>query len=235
METFAELLSKYIKQAGISDAELSRAIGVSRQTIFRWRAGLTSRPNSREDVLAISKKLRLSPEEQDKLLLSAGFRPDEANAVKPPGSPSTVEPPTISETPEQNKVVETEQPDVPSISRPGVEIIIKPGKKSDLFYIILTSGVLLVIAVALVMALNWSHWFSSQGQENSPVSPTVSSISGTNPIAPAGPGETLILVAPLDESASGSGVGGQLLISLQRESKKQPPFEHQDRNAAGEN
>ena len=77
MKTFAELLSLYINQAGITDSELARAIGVSRQTIFRWREGTTSRPNNREDVLAISKKLRLPSEEKDNLLLAAGFRPED--------------------------------------------------------------------------------------------------------------------------------------------------------------
>ena len=77
MRTFAELLSFYIRRAGITDSELARAIHVSRQTVFRWREGLISRPNNREDVLAISKKLRLSSEERDTLLLSAGFRPED--------------------------------------------------------------------------------------------------------------------------------------------------------------
>ena len=77
MKTFAELLSLYVRRAGITDSELARAIRVSRQTVFRWREGLISRPNNREDVLAISNKLRLSPEEKDTLLLSAGFRPED--------------------------------------------------------------------------------------------------------------------------------------------------------------
>jgi len=77
METFAELLSFHIKRVGITDTELARTVGVSRQTIFRWREGLTERPNSREDVLAIAEKLRLSSEERDTLLLIAGFRPED--------------------------------------------------------------------------------------------------------------------------------------------------------------
>jgi tetratricopeptide (TPR) repeat protein len=82
MENFSDLLNQYVQRAGISDAELSRAIGVSRQTIFRWREGATARPRYREDVLAIAKKLRLSPEERDQLLLAAGFRPEETEAVE---------------------------------------------------------------------------------------------------------------------------------------------------------
>ncbi len=75
MENFAELLNQFIKQSGINDSELARAIGVSRQTIFRWRGGQTTRPRHREDVLALAKKLRLTDAEKDKLLLAAGFRP----------------------------------------------------------------------------------------------------------------------------------------------------------------
>lgn len=77
MKTFAELLNLYVRRSGITDSELARAIHVSRQTVFRWREGIISRPNNREDVLAISKKLRLSSEERDTLLLSAGFRPED--------------------------------------------------------------------------------------------------------------------------------------------------------------
>ncbi len=76
MEPFARLLSKHIKQLGISDAELARAIGVRRQTIFRWREGLTARPRHRDDALLLARKLRLTPQERDELLLSAGFAPE---------------------------------------------------------------------------------------------------------------------------------------------------------------
>ena len=82
METFAEVLSSYVQRAGISDTELARTVGVSRQTIFRWREGLTGRPNNREDVLAIAEKLRLLPEERDHLLLVAGFRPEDLPALE---------------------------------------------------------------------------------------------------------------------------------------------------------
>ena len=54
MEDFSQLLNQYVRRSGISDAELARATGVSRQTIFRWREGVTGRPRHREDVLAIA-------------------------------------------------------------------------------------------------------------------------------------------------------------------------------------
>ncbi|MEM7028149.1 MAG: tetratricopeptide repeat protein [Chloroflexota bacterium] len=81
MKTFSELLSEYIVRLGISDAELARTIGVRRQTIFRWREGLTARPRHRDDVMRLSEKLRLTPEERDTLLLAAGFSPQSADLV----------------------------------------------------------------------------------------------------------------------------------------------------------
>jgi tetratricopeptide (TPR) repeat protein/DNA-binding XRE family transcriptional regulator len=78
MKTFSDLLSKYIQRIGVSDAELARRLGVSRQTIFRWREGQIQRPRYREDVLDLARKLHLSGEETDQLLLAAGFPPEEA-------------------------------------------------------------------------------------------------------------------------------------------------------------
>ena len=82
MESFGQLLNQHIQRLGISDTELARAIGVSRQTIFRWREGVTGRPRRREDVLAIADKLRLTPAERDTLLLAAGFRPQAVAIVR---------------------------------------------------------------------------------------------------------------------------------------------------------
>ena len=63
-------------RTGISDSELARHLGVSRQTIFRWKEGLTARPRVREDVLRCAERLRLSAGERDALLLAAGFAPE---------------------------------------------------------------------------------------------------------------------------------------------------------------
>ena len=96
MDSFAQLLSQYTRRAGISDAELARAIGVRRQTIFRWKEGLTSRPRHRDDVLRCAAKLRLTPQERDELLIAAGFHPQ---AVPPPlvePSPAAAPPPPVS-------------------------------------------------------------------------------------------------------------------------------------------
>jgi tetratricopeptide (TPR) repeat protein len=81
MRSFGELLVDFTDRAGISDSELARAIGVQRQTIFRWKEGHTSRPRYREDVLRMADKLRLTAAERDELLLAAGFPPQEAQTV----------------------------------------------------------------------------------------------------------------------------------------------------------
>ncbi len=90
MPNFGELLNHYIARAGITDAELARATGVQRQTIFRWKEGHTARPRYREDVLRIAAKLRLTPAERDELLLAAGFSPEDGSAIVVPAS-STAE------------------------------------------------------------------------------------------------------------------------------------------------
>jgi transcriptional regulator with XRE-family HTH domain len=78
MTSFGELLSEYMTRTGISDSELARHLGVSRQTIFRWKEGLTARPRVREDVLRCAERLRLSASERDALLLAAGFAPEQS-------------------------------------------------------------------------------------------------------------------------------------------------------------
>ena len=79
MKSFGELLTEYMTRTGISDSEMARHLGVSRQTIFRWKEGMTARPRVREDVLKCAERLRLSAEERDGLLLAAGFAPERQN------------------------------------------------------------------------------------------------------------------------------------------------------------
>jgi len=153
MRTFAELLSLYIKQAGITDTELARAIGVSRQTIFRWREGTTSRPNNREDVLAISKKLRLPSEEKDNLLLAAGFRPED-----------TVPPDNKDTELQANKVRKSDATDVSYADFESEEendsenLLVRPGKRKifisrRLLFLIIFILVWIVIIVLIIMAV----------------------------------------------------------------------------------
>jgi len=120
MQTFGELLNEYISRVGISDSELARVVGVSRQTVFRWKEGQTSRPRRRADVLAIADKLRLTAEEQDSLLLAAGFRPvnntppqiETIVAEQPPPTPQIVSTPVI----EQAQVEDATQLPTPPLS-----------------------------------------------------------------------------------------------------------------------
>lgn len=78
MKSFSEQLSSYTERTGISDSELARRMGVSRQTVFRWRDGQSRGPRHRDAVLGLVKILQLSTEERDSLLLSAGFAPEES-------------------------------------------------------------------------------------------------------------------------------------------------------------
>jgi DNA-binding XRE family transcriptional regulator len=39
VESFSQLVSDFVNRAGVADAELARRLGVSRQTVFRWRQG----------------------------------------------------------------------------------------------------------------------------------------------------------------------------------------------------
>ncbi|MEZ4614154.1 MAG: hypothetical protein R2867_01380 [Caldilineaceae bacterium] len=80
--TFATLLTEHLARAGISDSELARSIGVRRQTVFRWKEGLVERPRAREDVLRCARKLRLTTEERDLLLLAAGFAPEDLSTAE---------------------------------------------------------------------------------------------------------------------------------------------------------
>ncbi|MBV7335419.1 hypothetical protein KFU94_45700 [Chloroflexi bacterium TSY] len=76
MSSFADLLTTYTQRTGITDAELARSIGVRRQTIFRWKEGLVARPRNRDDVLRCARRLRLTADELDELLIAAGFQPE---------------------------------------------------------------------------------------------------------------------------------------------------------------
>lgn len=76
MQSFSELLDTYMRRTGINDSELARTLGISRQTVFRWKQGLVARPRHRDDVLVCARRLRLTSEERDLLLLAAGFAPE---------------------------------------------------------------------------------------------------------------------------------------------------------------
>lgn len=88
MQAFGELLSDYMRRTGINDSELARTLGISRQTVFRWKQGQVARPRHRDDVLVCARRLRLSAEERDRLLLAAGFAPE----LAPPASREETDP-----------------------------------------------------------------------------------------------------------------------------------------------
>jgi tetratricopeptide (TPR) repeat protein len=114
MRTFAQLLTEYIERAGISDAELARTLGVRRQTIFRWKEGLSERPRHREDVLRLAMRLRLAPDERDLLLLAAGFAPES------PAPPANVTPILSTDATQSPPVPTTGQISTSGETDPGV-------------------------------------------------------------------------------------------------------------------
>lgn len=201
METFSELLNLFVKRTGISDTELARAVGISRQTIFRWREGMTSRPSSREDVVAIANKLRLTPEEADSLLLSAGFRPEkpkaDAKEAATPLSPGNIMPAAAI------------QPSVPDEGK-TTAVTTRHSFFGRRLLLPLAAAAILVTVIA---AANGFGWF----RNNSGTAANQTSAIQTAGIKPAALGEVLILVAPVSNSAGGLTFARQLTDSLSRE------------------
>jgi tetratricopeptide (TPR) repeat protein/DNA-binding XRE family transcriptional regulator len=162
MRTFAEQLSEYMARTGVSDAELARTIGVRRQTIFRWKEGLVAHPRSAEEVLHCAAKLRLTPEERDRLLLAAGFPPEApltspptdpqlATVAKPPPQPSgSSEPLARADTPsEPHEIAPTPMgAPAPTSSRAG--------------RILLTVAIL--AAVVILSLVGWAVWRGQWGR-----------------------------------------------------------------------
>lgn len=108
MKSFGALLTEYMTRTGISDSEMARHLGVSRQTIFRWKEGMTARPRVREDVLKCADRLRLTAEERDALLLAAGFAPETRQATqderRTTNETETTEPQTLVPVIEPNAI-----------------------------------------------------------------------------------------------------------------------------------
>jgi len=200
MRTFADLLSEYTTRTGVSDAELARAIGVQRQTIFRWKEGLVGRPRAAEDVLRCAAKLRLTAEERDRLLLAAGFPPeapppavaDRRSASIEVFTPSPVPTGPDAETaPLSHQEAEPVEPAV--ISLPTV----RPARRH------LPLPALIIAAVAILGVAAWLVW---RGRDDRfPV---------------AAPGETLVVVgqfANYTGGVQGYNVADRLHTALKRE------------------
>jgi tetratricopeptide (TPR) repeat protein/transcriptional regulator with XRE-family HTH domain len=203
MPTFGELLNQYIERAGITDAELARSTGLQRQTIFRWKEGLTARPRYREDVIRIAARLRLSPSECDALLLAAGF---------PPNSPAAGSLIHSSSTPE-NAALEDADLDQDGASPPPV--LPSPPVSIHRSRLIDRPDIMLVTAAAMILVIAVAGTFllrafippaPSTPNASTPVALTFPTaevaaaltarpIPTATPIA-AQPGEQLIVIAP---------------------------------------
>ena len=205
MRSFSELLTEYTRRAGISDSELARSIGVRRQTIFRWKEGVVSRPRHRDDVLALAKRLRLTPEERDELLLAAGFRPE----AQPQASPAPIP------AQETAKASERPAPAQPSPAQPAAAPLpqASPGEEEGRsprrawlrarWKPLALGGAVLLLLVLAGIGVTW--W------RNRPRFPL------------AAPGETLVVVAPFANYTGGQqgfNVAGRLQTALVEETER---------------
>ncbi len=205
MRSFSELLTEHTRRAGISDSELARSIGVRRQTIFRWKEGVVSRPRHREDVLALAKRLRLTPEERDELLLAAGFPPETRTgaspvpapgqeAAKAPDHPTPVQPPL----PEPAPAPLPQPGPVEERARPSRRDWIQARRKP-----LALGGMALLLLVLAGIGVIW--W------RNRPQFPL------------AAPGETLVVIAPFANYTGGQqgfNVAGRLQTALAEEAER---------------
>ena len=137
MQTFAELLNLYMDRTRIRDAELARRIPVSRQTLVRWKEGVTSRPRHREDVIRCAELLRLTDDERDELLLAAGFSPETAASV-----------------PEEEPLAATDMEDVPDASALQRPSLTELSSRRPLL-IAVAALVVLIAIVAVGLALRF--------------------------------------------------------------------------------
>ncbi len=211
MESFSQLLNRYIRRIGISDAELARAIGVSRQTVFRWREGLTERPRHRQDILAIARKLRLTPSERDTLLLAVGFqpetRPDPAESLPPEIDPASRQKQAETEAMVSRPDQELPGPDSPET---GPKPAARPFKSVPRWWAVLLIGLLLLIIPGTLRL-----YFQTNDQNN----PAMED-SALPPPQGAAPGETLVLVTQFANYGSqqiGYNIAGRLAEALQQE------------------
>ncbi|MBN1220569.1 MAG: hypothetical protein JXM69_16725 [Anaerolineae bacterium] len=213
MEDFNQLLNQYILRSGISDAELARTIGVSRQTIFRWREGTTARPRYRDDVLVITRKLRLTPEERDRLLLAAGFRPEDTEEKE-------------AKAKEQGDEEDAEKRDEDREQVTAETVIVNSWPLIFHRRRWLMAGTV-AFFLMLLGAVWW--WFSQTQPEEVKDRSMMAQVPGMSmfsagesraAIAPAAPGETLVLVTHFANYAGGQvgyNVAGRLTQALQRE------------------
>ena len=122
-------------RTGIWDAELARRIPVSRQTLVRWKEGITSRPRHRDDVSRCAELLRLTDGERDELLLAGGFSPEAALPSIDGESPLPDDPEEVPETP------------------PVQQTDASPARRRRVLLVALVASTLVLAAVAAGLAL----------------------------------------------------------------------------------
>ena len=204
MKSFGELLSEYINQTGVSDAELARRLGISRQTVFRWREGLTQRPRHMQDVLRMAEMLRLSPPERDQLLLAGGFPPDQEQQAA--GQPAEGSKTAGSGEERPGRAPPT------GVSAP----VASPGQRAWQTLRRRWGSAVLGMVVVLVIAVGfptgfWAQLAAGLGLAQSRPDETVQ---------PAEPGETLVLISPFVNYSGGQAgfnVAGRLKEALELE------------------
>jgi len=76
-DSFADLLSIYMRRIRASASGVATEIGLSREAVNNWRNGVSA-PNvrSRDRVVACTRYLRLTEGEANRLLSAAGFEPE---------------------------------------------------------------------------------------------------------------------------------------------------------------
>lgn len=87
-EDFAGLLTVFMRRIRASASGVATEIGMSREAVNNWRHGL-SMPNRkhRHKLVECARYLRLSEQETDRLLNSAGFEPEYPVGGQAPGQP----------------------------------------------------------------------------------------------------------------------------------------------------
>jgi hypothetical protein len=76
-DSFADLLSVYMRRIRASASGVATEIGLSREAVNNWRNGISvPNPRSRDKLVACTRYLRLTESEANRLLSAAGFAPE---------------------------------------------------------------------------------------------------------------------------------------------------------------
>ena len=220
MKTFSELLTIYVRRAGITDSELARSIGVSRQTIFRWREGTTSRPQDRNIVIAVAEKLRLSSEEKDGLLLAGGFPPETVVTTDKKEPPQQIhDSPVLPQVGGQQDNLREKAP----AAEPAPQTV-KRGISKKYLWGLIPAGALIIAILFWIFNGNPFGKENNPGPSNPSTPQTTQAAASTTPtasssttIAPAAPGEILIVVTQFFEPSDTSGFNINLKDAIERE------------------